>query len=140
VVNFDAGTRLPLAKTSLGLACIVAAPIKERTRVLDNLRGKSDDWPALRTTIERAHREYEHSGFIVSQGSLGRDVSGVAVPMNPPGANATYAFNVAGASARMPLNLMRKELGPSLRRMVQEVTEALSKIRQPQLVLTPEND
>ncbi len=136
VVNFDAGTNLPLTKTSLGLACIVATPVKERARILENLRlHLGEEWTDVRSKIEQAHREYERYGFIVSQRSLGRDVSGVAVPMILPKGNSWYSFNFAGPSNRMPLTYMRKELGPRLQRMVQDIKDAMSNTKQPELVL-----
>ena len=140
VVNFDAGTHLPLTKTSIGLACLVASPIKERTRILDDLRDKADDWSSVRNTIEHAHAEYERHGYVISQGSLGRDVSGVAVPLHLPDANAVYAFNLAGPSARLPLNLLRNQLGPSLKAMVEQVAQAMATFQQPQLVLNVNPD
>lgn len=49
VVNFDAGTHLPLGNTSLGLACTVTAPVKEQARILEGLRKKlGSEWGHLR--------------------------------------------------------------------------------------------
>lgn len=136
VVNFDAGIHLPLSKTSLGLACIVETPIKERARILDGLRKSlGTEWNNVRARIERAHREYEQYGFIVSQGSLGRDVCGVGVAMIPLGANAPYAFNFAGSSDQMPLSFMRKELGPRLQKMVQDIQAAMTRAKYPTLAI-----
>lgn len=134
VVNFDAGTHLPLSKTSIGLACVVASPIKLRTRILEDLRSQSDNWPNLRNTIERAHSEYERHGYVIAQRLVGHDVSGVAVPMRLPDANAVYAFNIAGESSRMPLALLHNRLGPSLKIMVDEIAQVMANLQQPQLV------
>lgn len=55
VTNIDVGTVLPLASTALGLAYIVAAPIREQTQILESLRSRfSDEWPILRQRIEQA--------------------------------------------------------------------------------------
>ena len=109
-------------------------------RILDDLRDKADDWSSVRNTIERAHAEYERHGYVISQGSLGRDVSGVAVPLYLADANAVYAFNLAGSSARMPLSLLRNQLGPSLKAMVEQVAQAMATFQQPQLVLNVNPD
>lgn len=64
VTNIDVGTVLPLASTALGLAYIVAAPIREQTQILESLRSRfSDEWPILRQRIEQAHSEYLRHGF-----------------------------------------------------------------------------
>jgi DNA-binding IclR family transcriptional regulator len=136
VVNFDAGTHLPLTKTSIGLACIVGAPVKERTKILEELHERSgSEWSEVRTRIEQAHREYEKFGFVVSQRSIGREVSGVAVPMGFAGHKASYAFNFAGPSNRMSLAYMRKELGPRLQAMVRDIQAVLATSKPPRLVL-----
>ncbi|UUZ69714.1 helix-turn-helix domain-containing protein [Polaromonas sp. P2-4] len=56
-VNTDAGSVVPIESTSIGQACLVAAPVTERVRVLEALRRRHpDDWDSVRKTIERARR------------------------------------------------------------------------------------
>ncbi len=136
VVNFDAGTHLPLTKTSLGLACLVNTPVKDRERVIDGLRKQlGDEWAEVRNRIEAAHQEYARYGYIVSQGSLGRDVGGVAVGMVPMGSNTPYVFHMAGPSNLMPLSLMRTEMGPAMKQMVQDIQLDMRSARPPKLVV-----
>lgn len=136
VVNFDAGTHMPLSQTSLGLASLVNTPVKDREQVIDGLRTQmGDQWVEVRNRIERAHQEYERYGYIVSERSLGRDVSGVAVGMVPMGSNTPYAFNMAGPSNMMPLALIRNEMGPAMKQMVQDILAEMRVARPPKLVL-----
>ncbi|MEO7938731.1 MAG: helix-turn-helix domain-containing protein, partial [Burkholderiaceae bacterium] len=52
VTNTDVGSVLPLASTSIGLAYIVAAPVKERTQILQSLsRRHKEEWPQMRLNI-----------------------------------------------------------------------------------------
>jgi DNA-binding IclR family transcriptional regulator len=139
VVNFDAGTHLPLSQTALGLASLVNTPVKDREQVIEGLRKQlGDQWVEARNRIERAHQEHERYGYIVSQRSLGRDVSGVAVGMVPMGSNTPYVFHMAGPSNQMPLSLMRSDMGPALKQMVQDIQAEMRAARPPKLVVPKE--
>lgn len=134
VANIDVGTVLPLPTTSLGLAYIVAAPVKERTQILAALRRRDPaDWPRLREGIERAHAEYARNGFVLTQRSWGRDVNGVGVPLALEESKTLYAFHCAGPVARMPVSRLRQELGPKLVRMVQDIRAVVQSTPRAQL-------
>ncbi len=125
VINMDAGTVLPIPTTSLGLAYLMAAPIREREQLLERLHQRhGKEWPALRRGIEQAHLEFRRQGFVTTRRSWGRDVSGVGVPLMLESSKTLYAFHCAGpASALSPAEL-REELGPRLVAMVREVEAA----------------
>lgn len=138
VVNTDAGTVLPIPTTSLGLAYLVAAPIKEREPLLEQLRQRhGDDWPRLRRTIEQAHLEYARQGFVTTRRSWGRDVNGVGVPLRLERSRAIYAFHCAGPSSALPQTLLRETIGPRLAGMVKQV-EAAWRIRPGPKLAPPE--
>lgn len=127
VVNYDSGTLLPLPFTSIGLATIVGAAIKERCLVLESLNKQyENDWPKIRTLVENAHAEYARLGYVSARRVWVRDVSGVSVPMQLAEGNQLYAFHCAGPSARMPLTYIRKELGPRLVQMVADIGQAMA--------------
>lgn len=126
VTNTDVGSVLPLASTSIGLAYIVAAPVKERAQILNSLsRRHGDDWPTLRQNIEQAHLEYERLGYVITQRSWGRDVNGVGVPMRLPERHALYAFHCAGPVSQLPMQRIRREIAPKLLKMIHDIREAM---------------
>ena len=126
VTNTDVGSVLPLASTSIGLAYIVAAPVKERSQILQSLsRRHESDWAQLRQNIEKAHLEYEQQGFVITQRSWGRDVNGVGVPMRLPERNALYAFHCAGPAGQLPMQRIRREIGPKLLEMIRNIRLAM---------------
>jgi DNA-binding IclR family transcriptional regulator len=126
VTNTDVGSVLPLASTSIGLAYIVAAPVKERQQILQSLSQRYEDqWSQLRVNIEKAHQEYARQGFVVSQLSWGRDVNGVGVPMRLPERNGLYAFHCAGPASQLPVQRIRREIGPKLLGMIDEIRTAM---------------
>lgn len=126
VTNTDVGSVLPLASTSIGLAYIVGAPVKERSQILQSLaRRHKEEWPQMRLHVEQAHREFARQGFVITQRSWGRDVNGVGVPMRLPTRNALYAFHCAGPASQMPVQRMRREVGPRLIRMIDAIRDAM---------------
>lgn len=126
VTNTDVGSVLPLASTSIGLAYIVAAPVKERQQILQTLsRRHKDEWPQLRLNIEKAHEEYARQGFVITQRSWGRDVNGVGVPLRLPERNALYAFHCAGPASQLPLQRIRREIGPKLLQLIDDIRAAM---------------
>lgn len=135
VTNTDVGSVLPPASTSIGLAYIVAAPVKERAQILQSLSKRhKDEWPQLRLNIEKAHREYARLGFVITQRSWGRDVNGVGVPMLLPRRQAVYAFHCAGPASQLPLQRIRREVGPQLLRMICDIRHAMGEPPQNVLV------
>jgi DNA-binding IclR family transcriptional regulator len=135
VTNTDVGSVLPLASTSIGLAYIVAAPIKEREQILQSLAKRhKDEWPQMRLNIEKAHIEYEQQGFVITQKSWGRDVNGVGVPMLLPNRHVLYAFHCAGPASQLPLQRIRREIGPRLLGMISDIRHAMGEPPQSVLV------
>lgn len=135
VTNTDTGSILPLVTTAIGLAYIVAAPVAERTQILDGLRERHpDEWTQLRERIEGAHAQFEQNGFVITQGSWGRDVTGVAVPLALRERHTLYAFHCAGPSSRMPWPYLEKQLGPRLVGMVADIRAAMDASAPPRLV------
>ena len=126
VTNTDVGSVLPLASTSIGLAYIVAAPVKERAQILQSLNKRhKDEWPQLRLNIEKAHLEYQRQGFVITRKSWGRDVNGVGVPLQLPERHMLYAFHCAGPASQLPLQRIRREIGPRLVGMISDIRLAL---------------
>ena len=135
VTNTDVGSVLPLASTSIGLAYIVAAPVKERAQILQSLSKRhKDEWPQWRLNIEKAHAEYQRQGFVITQKSWGRDVNGVGVPMLLPKRHALYAFHCAGPASQMLLQRIRREIGPRLLGMISDIRQAMGEPPQSVLV------
>ncbi len=135
VTNTDVGSVLPLASTSIGLAYIVAAPVKERSQILQSLsRRHGAEWTELRQNIEKAHLEYERQGFVITQRSWGRDVNGVGVPMRLPEHNELYAFHCAGPASQLPMQRICREIAPKLLEMTSSIRVAMGEVPRTVLV------
>lgn len=134
-VNSDIGSVLPIESTAIGLSYLVAAPLAERTRLLDALRKRyPDNWPAIRGNIEKAHQEFERHGFVSSQKSWGREVNGIAVPLMLQKKGGLFTLSCAGPSHQLSQAFMRSQLGPRLLALVADIRNTLDKNPQGQLV------
>ena len=130
VTNTDIGSVMPIAVTSIGLAYIVAASVRERAQIVQGLsRRFPDEWPTWRAGIEQAHQQYARQGFVISQRSWGREVNAVGVPLGLPEQQLVVAFHCAGAASQVPLARMRREIGPRLVETVQAIAQALRQQR-----------
>lgn len=138
ITSVDAGTVLPIASTAVGLAYIVASPIKEQALIFEHLAQRFPaEWPQLRQRIARAHEEFRRTGYVITHQSWGRDVNGVAIPFATNARNTLYTFGFAASAARMPMPRMRKELGPMLLQLVKKLRELIAQSNDPHL-LPPE--
>lgn len=134
VINTDVGSVLPIAGTAIGLAYLVAAPVKERAQIIDSLRQRfPEEWLQIRENIERAHTDYTRQGFVVTQRSWGREVNGVAIPFAPNARNTLFAFHIAGPAAQLSVQRLRKELGPRLLGMAEDIRAAMKRPQGPRL-------
>ena len=126
VTNFDVGSALPLPSTAIGLAYIVAAPVKERAAILEGLRARDpDDWQRIRSVIEKAHKDYKRYGYVISQQSWGVDANGVGVPLTLDDKKNIYVFNCADQASHLSEARIHNEIGPKLLDLVAQVQEAL---------------
>jgi len=134
IVNTDVGSVLPLASTAIGLAYLVAAPVRERAQILRRLRERhAGDWDVLRANIERAHQDLECQGFVVAQRSWGRNVSAVGVPLWLKHSQALYAFHCAGPATSLPMSFIRKDVGPRTVATVRAIADAMAATLRPDL-------
>ncbi|MBY0408786.1 MAG: IclR family transcriptional regulator, partial [Burkholderiaceae bacterium] len=134
VINTDVGSILPIAGTAIGLAYLVAAPVKERTQIIDSLYQRFPEQQAqLRENIERAHADYARHGFVVTQRSWGREINGVATAFTPTARNTLFAFHIAGPASQLPVQRLRKELGPLLLAMAEDIRTAMKQPQGPRL-------
>lgn len=125
-INTDAGSVVPIERTSSGLAYLVAAPVSERVHMLQALRDSHpDDWEAIRNVVERAHKDYRERGFVVSQRGKGGMISGVGVPL-VLGTKGVFSFACVGPSIQLPEVRLTQVLGPLLVDMVATIGRAMS--------------
>lgn len=134
VVNTDTGSRVPITTTAIGLAYLVAAPLTERTHLLEALRAETDeDWSSVRDRIESAYTSYHRRRFVLQERSWSREINAVATPLLFSGASNVYSFMCGGASRTMPRRRLTDEVAPRLVATVAEMRAELESTPIPKL-------
>lgn len=114
-LGLDVGARIPVATTAMGRAYIAALDDVARARLLDRARAHyGSDWPALRTGIEQALRDYAERGFAASIGDWQREIHAVGVAIVLPESRRIYGLNCGGASFLLSRERLEGEIGPRL--------------------------
>lgn len=126
-VQLDVGSRIPLATTSMGRACLAALPERERKALLEEIRaGDPERWPEVRRGIEHAAREHAEKGFCLSLGDWRREVHAVAAPLALPERGDVIVFSCSGAPFQLGREKLEAEIGPRLLTLVGNVRSALA--------------
>lgn len=125
-VNTQVGVSLAFETTSLGMAYLVAAPSRERVRLLQKLQhNHPDDWNDYRRDVERVHQEYRELGYVVSRRMWGGALSAAAAPITV-GRSGVFAMSCVGLSQQLSRTRIRQSIGPRVIRAVREMAQALS--------------
>ncbi|MES2355139.1 MAG: IclR family transcriptional regulator [Pseudomonadota bacterium] len=124
-LRMDIGSTVPMATTAMGRAFLAALPERERDYLLESIKKRNaEDWPKIKTGLDRAFKEYQEHGFCSSMGDWQKDVSAVGVPMSMPDGHI-LAFNCGGPAFSLKRGLVESDLGPRLVNLVREVTNQL---------------
>jgi DNA-binding IclR family transcriptional regulator len=119
--RLDVGSRVPLPNSALGRAYLGAVDADTRARLLESLRlARGSDWPALEAGLQRALAEREKSGWCLSAGDFHREINSVSVALTDARGDV-MSFNCGGAAYQFSEERLRSEVGPALRRMVEQI-------------------
>lgn len=134
VVNTDTGSHVPMTTTAIGMAYLVAAPLTERTHLLEELRADiNEDWGAVRDRIETAYTSYHRRRYVLQERSWSREVNAVATPLIFSGASNVYSFMCGGPSRTMPRRRLTEDVAPRLVATVAEIRAELERTPIPRL-------
>jgi DNA-binding IclR family transcriptional regulator len=125
-VQLEAGSRIPLADTSMGRAYLCGLPEPERRPLLEQLREEAGArWPEVKKGIDRALRDYQRHGLCFSLGDWRAEIHAVAAPLVPPGDGEPLVFSASGAAFQVGREKLEREIGPRLKNLVDSVRSAL---------------
>jgi DNA-binding IclR family transcriptional regulator len=110
-VQLEAGSRIPLATTSMGRAYLCGVPAPGRRQLLEQLRQEAGKgWPEVKRGIDRAVNDHQRHGLCFSLGGDGE----------------VLVFSASGAAFQVGREKLERELGPRLRNLVDNVRSALT--------------
>jgi DNA-binding IclR family transcriptional regulator len=115
------GARLDLAATAIGRALIAGLPELEREAVLEQIQKRNvENWPAIKSRLEIAFRDYAERGFCLSIGEWEREIVAVGVPLLNSNGSVT-AFNCGGPAYALTRDRLEHDVGPKLVSLVKQV-------------------
>lgn len=123
-LQLNVGSRISLARSSMGRAYLAAAPARERETLLRGIEARTDKarWPQLHEEILRAIEEIETRGFCLNSGEWHADVNSVGVPLVPlHGGGPVLALNCGGPAYLLPRERLENDLGPRMAEMVKKI-------------------
>lgn len=124
-IESDIGSHVPMFTTAIGLACLVACPVRDRVKLLQELQQREPgEWAGIRERVERAHAERQKHRFITSLHSRGGTLSAVSVPLIAE-RGRVFAFAAVGRSPEVTAARLRKLAGPTLADMVDSIARDL---------------
>lgn len=94
------GSRIPVANTALGRACLSAMQEEDRARLLEDLaQEEGPHWPALQQEIDSAIRALHKKGYCITYWQTG--IVAIAAPLRDP-AGGIYALNISMQASDFP--------------------------------------
>jgi DNA-binding IclR family transcriptional regulator len=114
-LNLGVGSRIPLAVTAGGRACLAGLPAAERANLLERIRSLDEHaWLTLEPQIQAALTEYAETGCCSSLGDWVRQIHGLAVPLALGPGVPLMAVSIAGVADLYPAEKMMTEIRPRL--------------------------
>jgi DNA-binding IclR family transcriptional regulator len=119
----DIGLTYPIASTALGWAYLAACDKAEQQALLNEIRVKApQQWENHGKSLQKALKDFAHSGFCASFGDLRPEVVAVAVPF-PRMVNGRHiVFNCVMHAFRVTRKQVENDIGPRLADMVRSLS------------------
>lgn len=126
-LQLNVGSRIPIATTAMGRACLAGMDeisrrdILARIRALDPVR-----WPKIKTGVEQAVRELAEYGCCGSFGEWRSEVHGIGIPLNLGSALPDMVVTAAGPAMTRSRDSYMAEVRPLLISLVQDIKKRIS--------------
>lgn len=114
-LSLDVGSRIPLATTAMGRACLAACTERERQELMARIEAQDPAaWPGVRAGIEAALAQYRSIGCCTSFGEWQPDVNAIAIAFRPPRGRQVMAINCGGPGFSLSREFLLAEVRPPL--------------------------
>jgi len=125
-----AGSRIPMADTSLGCAYLAGLDSMQRDKLLQTLQqAHPHEWPQMKMAIQKALKMFRAKGYCYAQWQAG--MGAAAAPIHSP-SGRTYAINISfPVGAEDTENDLLQEFAPLLLELVAQIQQCWSPLKAP---------
>lgn len=125
-IQLEAGSRIPLAVTSMGRAYLCGLAEPDRRALLDQIRrAEGSEWSRVKREIESALRDHAEHGFCTSLGDWRKEIHAIAAPLVTDDGEP-IVFSCSGAAFQLARERLEGEIGPRLLNLVGNVRSAMA--------------
>lgn len=117
-----AGSRIPIAQTSLGCAYLAGLDTLQCEKLLQTLaQSHPHEWPNMKKAIQKAHKNFRSYGYCYAQWQAG--MGAAAAPIQSP-SGRTYAVNISfPVGAGDADNTLLQQFSPLLLELVAKIQQ-----------------
>lgn len=126
-LQLNVGSRLPLARTAMGLAHLAGLDEDRRTALVETVRqANSEGSERLAASLEQAVRDRAEHGFVTAFGTWHSYINAVGISFHPTDGSPPLALTCGGIVDILPADRCRDSVGPRLVTLVEQLRESLA--------------
>ena len=128
-IRLRPGSTVSLMSSAMGWAYLSATAAEERNNLLAQVkREEPERWKAHAKLFKAAHAEAASQGFIISVNIFHPGVAMAATTVRHPRTGTLYSMNCGGLTAAIPLDTLRRKVGPAIRRAAEQIQPLLASV------------
>lgn len=114
-LSLEAGARVPIHRTALGMSYLWAIPEKERAFLMRAIRRHTkSEWRSTQKNLSAAFRSMERNGFCVAGGTFERGMNGVGTALVLHGGAEIQALSASAPAFQHSIERLNSDIGPRL--------------------------
>ena len=126
-LRLNIGSRIPMGRTSMGMAWLADASAERRARLLDRIVAADPDHASqIRALSEQAVHDMQTRGFVGVFGAWYSYINAVGVCLRPSDGTPIVALTCGGIVDIMPRDLCLEKIGPMLVGMRDRIDDLLN--------------
>lgn len=129
-LSLDVGSRIPVATTAMGRACIAILDDADREELLAQIRANDEaNWPKVRAGIDASIEQYRRYGCCCSFGDWQKDVNAIAVAFQPGDGSPPMSVSCGGPAIHLSSDFLLNDVRPRLVDLVKRLETSLGNSR-----------
>ena len=126
-LQLNVGSRVPMARTAMGLAYLAGLDEKARRALFNALKqADAQGGERLSANLDQAIRDRAELGFVTAFGSWHSYINAVGVTFSPTDGSPTVALTCGGIVDILPADHCRTTVGPRLVALVEQLRKSLA--------------